>query len=183
MKFKDPEVIAFIGDIKEAANGMMRQIEISREYREIGATPPAWIPVQEAFREAAGRLDFKKVTFHAWTERLEVFSDPHLPTVFYHILHNSVKEATGSTKIIASYRIHDSGCSIIIEDNGTGIPDSLRATLFSKREESYGRGLFLAHEIVSISGITIRETGRYGAGARFEIHIPSEGYRIEGMVQ
>jgi hypothetical protein len=29
--------------------------------------------------------------------------------------------------------------------------------------------------------MTIRETGIYGKGARFEIIIPSEGYRVEGM--
>lgn len=183
MKFKDPDVIAFIGDLKGAANGIMRQIEISREYRDIGATPPAWISVQEAFQAAAGRLEFNTVSFHPWTERLEVFSDPHLPTVFYHILHNSLKEEIGATKIIATYQIRPDGCAIIIEDNGAGIPASVKDELFVQREESYGRGLFLAHEIVSITGMTIRETGVYGEGARFEIIIPSEGYRIEGMTQ
>jgi PAS domain S-box-containing protein len=183
MKFNDPEVITFIAGIKEAANGIMRQIETSREYREIGATPPAWIPVQQAFRAAAGRLDFGKVVFHAWTERLEVFSDPHLSTVFYQILHNALKEETGATKIIATYQIRPDGCAIIIEDNGTGIPDKQKEALFIQREDSYGRGLFLAYEIVSITGITIRESGVYGQGARFEILVPSEGYRVEGWGQ
>jgi len=183
MKFNDPVVITFIAGIKEAANGIMRQIETSREYRDIGATPPAWIPVQQAIQTATGRLDIGKVVFHAWTARLEVFSDPHLPTVFYHILHNSIKEATGATKIIATYHIRPDGCVIIIEDNGTGIPIAGKDALFIQREESYGRGLFLAHEIVSITGITIQETGVYGKGARFELLIPSEGYRVEGMGQ
>jgi PAS domain S-box-containing protein len=183
MKFNDPEVIDFIAGIKEAANGIKRQIDISREYREIGAVPPGWTPVQEAFKAAASRLDPGKVVFHAWTERLSVFSDPHLPTVFYHILHNSFNESTGATKIIATYQIRENGCVIIIEDNGTGIKDADKEGLFIQRDDSFGRGLFLAHEIVSITGITIRETGVYGYGARFEILVPSEGYRIEGMGQ
>jgi hypothetical protein len=29
--------------------------------------------------------------------------------------------------------------------------------------------------------MTIQETGIYGQGARFEILVPSEGYRIEGV--
>lgn len=181
MKFNDPEVITFIAGIKEAANGIMRQIETSREYRDIGATPPAWIPVQEAFGTAAGRIGPGRVLFRAWTERLEIFSDPHLPTVFYQILHNSLKEETGATKIIATYQILPEGCAIIIEDNGTGIPDQQKASLFIQREDSYGRGLYLAHEIVSITGMTIRETGTCGQGARFEILIPSEGYRVQGV--
>lgn len=181
LKFNDPEVIAFISSIQNAANGINRQIEISREYRDIGSTPPAWVPVQDAFSDAVRRLDMGTVVFHAWTGRLEVFSDPHLPTVFYHILHNSLKPEIGTTKIIATYHLRPDGCAIIIEDNGTGIAEHAKALLFEKREDSYGRGLFLAHEIVSITGMTIRETGSYGEGARFEIFIPSEGYRIAGM--
>lgn len=183
MKFSDPEVISFLGDIKEAANGVSRQIDISREFREIGGTPPSWIHVQNAIATAAGRLDFGDVTFHAWTERLCVFSDPHLPTVFYHVLHNSLKSSTRATKIIITYHIREDGCAIIIEDNGTGIPEGDKEALFVQREDSYGRGLFLASEIVSLTGMTLRETGEYRKGARFEILIPPEGYRVEGMAQ
>jgi signal transduction histidine kinase len=42
----------------------------------------------------------------------------------------------------------------------------------------YGCGLYLAHEILVITGMTIRETGTPGKGTRFEILIPPEGYRI-----
>jgi PAS domain S-box-containing protein len=181
MKFTDPDVIAFIAGIRDATNGIRHQVEISREYRDLGATPPAWCPVQEAFHAAAGRLEFGNVVFHAWTGRLEIFADPHLSTVFYHLLHNALKEASGVRTIIASYQIREDGCAIIIEDNGTGIPDDEKETLFTPQEDSYGRSLFLAYEILSITDITIRETGTYGQGARFEILVPSDRYRIEGM--
>ena len=39
-------------------------------------------------------------------------------------------------------------------------------------------GLFLAREILEITGITIRETGMPGRGARFEIVVPKGAYRI-----
>jgi len=181
MKFKDPDFISFIADLKESANAIRRQIDISREFRDIGATPPAWISVQDAIGTAAARLDFGKVTFHAWTERLCVFSDPHLPTVFYHLLHNALKESTGATRIIITYHIRENGCAIIIEDNGTGIPDAEKGSLFIQREDRYGKGLFLSSEIVSLTGMSLRETGIYREGARFEIIVQSEGYRIEGM--
>ncbi|MDD1687565.1 PAS domain S-box protein [Methanoregula sp.] len=183
MKFRDPEIISFIADLKESANGITRQIDISREFRDIGATPPTWIPVQDAIMTAAGRLEFGRVVFHAWTERLEIFSDPHLPTVFYHLLHNSLKEATGATKIVITYQIRENGCAIIIEDDGVGIPDHDKNSLFVQQEDRYGRGLFLAYEIVSLTGMTLRETGVYRESARFELVVPSEGYRVEGMEQ
>ena len=38
--------------------------------------------------------------------------------------------------------------------------------------------MFLIKEILSITGFTIRETGVYGKGVRFEIRIPSGKYRL-----
>jgi len=38
--------------------------------------------------------------------------------------------------------------------------------------------LFLSQEILSITGITITETGEPGKGARFEITVPKGGYRF-----
>jgi PAS domain-containing protein len=181
MKFHDPEVIAFIAMIKESTNSLKHQIDISREFRDIGTTPPAWIPVQQAVIEAAGQFDPGKISLKIWTERLEVFSDPHLSTVFFHILHNALKESAGVSKVIITYQLRESGCAIIVEDDGIGIPEPEKKQLFIQREDSYGRGLFLSYEILSITGMTLSETGTYTKGARFEIFIPSEGYRVAGM--
>jgi PAS domain S-box-containing protein len=178
MKFDDPEVLSFIDDLHEAANGIRRQIEISREFRDIGTSPPAWIPVQETIRNAAAGLSFGPVSLQAWTERLEVFADPHLATVFTHLFENALDPATGVTRIVVTYQLRSDGCAIIVEDDGTGIPNEEKEKLFVQNAEGYGHGLFLAHEILAITGIAIRETGTFGTGARFEILVPSEGCRI-----
>ena len=41
-----------------------------------------------------------------------------------------------------------------------------------------GFGLFLAKEILSITGLTIEENGRAGTGARFEIRAPMGSFRM-----
>jgi signal transduction histidine kinase len=49
------------------------------------------------------------------------------------------------------------------------------------RREYYrntGYGLFLAAEILSITGLTITETGEPDSGARFEIQVPKGMYRL-----
>jgi hypothetical protein len=38
--------------------------------------------------------------------------------------------------------------------------------------------MFIAREILSITGISIRETGTFGEGARFEIRVPKGAYRF-----
>ena len=42
-------------------------------------------------------------------------------------------------------------------------------------------GLYLAREILAITGITIRETGTPGKGAKFEITVPRAAYRFADM--
>ena len=40
-----------------------------------------------------------------------------------------------------------------------------------------GLGLFLVREILGLTGITIRETGTFGTGARFEMTVPAGAFR------
>jgi PAS domain S-box-containing protein len=178
MKFDDPAVLTFIDDLKEAANGIRRQIEISRAFREIGTLPPAWMPVQETVMRAAAGLAFDSVSLEAWTARLEVFADPHLGTVFLHLFENALDPATGARRVVVTYRLRPDGCAIVVEDDGVGIPEAEKEGLFLQRPEGYGHGLILAHEILAITGIAIRETGTPGRGARFELLVPSGGYRV-----
>jgi GNAT superfamily N-acetyltransferase len=180
MKFNDPDVLTFIANIQESANAIQRQVEISREFRDIGTTPPVWVPVLEASSAAAERIDFGNLVFRSWTARLEIFTDPHIPTVFYHIFENSRKEGQGADRVVVTYHTGSRGCTIIIEDNGRGIPDAAKGSLFTQRSETYGCGFFLAHEILILTGVEIRETGTCGKGTRFEILVPPEGYRVRG---
>jgi signal transduction histidine kinase len=44
-----------------------------------------------------------------------------------------------------------------------------------------GLGMFIIREILSITGITIIETGEPGVGVRFEIRVPGGKWRITGV--
>ena len=64
-------------------------------------------------------------------------------------------------------------------DNGIGIPVEMKEEIFEPgMMRNRGLGLFFAKEILSITGITIEETGIPGKGARFEIHIPVGCFRL-----
>jgi signal transduction histidine kinase len=68
---------------------------------------------------------------------------------------------------------------VIIGDNGIGISAELKLEIFEPgMMRNRGLGLFLAKEILSITGLTIEETGVPGKGARFEIHVPLECFRM-----
>ena len=67
---------------------------------------------------------------------------------------------------------------IICHDDGRGIPVSEKENIFlHKYGKNTGIGLFLAREILSITGLTIRENGEPGKGARFEIQVPAGKFR------
>ena len=71
------------------------------------------------------------------------------------------------------------GLLIIGEDDGIGVPSQDKVRIFSRGFGSdTGLGLFLIRKIFSITGISIRETGDYGKGARFEMLIPKGDYRL-----
>lgn len=47
-------------------------------------------------------------------------------------------------------------------------------------EKNTGLGLFLVREILSLTSISIQETGEPGKGARFEIEVPKGEWRFPG---
>jgi signal transduction histidine kinase len=55
----------------------------------------------------------------------------------------------------------------------------MKEKIFERRfEGKKGLGLFLAREILSITGITLTESGTEGQGARFVMLVPEGAYRF-----
>jgi sensor histidine kinase regulating citrate/malate metabolism len=60
-----------------------------------------------------------------------------------------------------------------------GVHPDVKEKIFKRQYyQNTGFGLFLSGEILSITDISIKETGIYGEGARFEIFIPDSNFRI-----
>jgi signal transduction histidine kinase len=110
---------------------------------------------------------------------LEIFADPLLEKVFLNLTENALHHADFATMLTLRYEKTPAGITLILEDNGNGIPDDKKEAIFQRGAGSQNRlGLFMVREILEITGITIHENGLYGKGARFEIVIPRNGYRF-----
>ena len=82
------------------------------------------------------------------------------------------------TVIRTSLQDSKKGLVISVEDDGVGISDDDKRHLFERGfGKNTGLGLFLSREILAITGITIKETGDPGNGARFELTVPKGNYR------
>jgi signal transduction histidine kinase len=123
----------------------------------------------------------KDVTLTLQCRNIEVFADPLLERVFYNLFENSFRHAGSFTTITITCTIMQDGLSVIFEDDGAGISDEDRVSLFEKGYGKHtGLGLFLSREILAITGITITENGKQGVGARFEMTVPNGSFRISG---
>jgi len=178
--FDDPAFRRYLEELEESARVVQRRVEITRDYQDLGLQPPDWQPVQEVIRRAMSCLLIPpEVSVRCWVERLEVFADPMLDRVFSNLIENAIRHGKTVSSVVITYQILDDGLAIYVEDDGVGVPPEKKERIFDYGVGiGGGLGLFLVREILAITGITIRETGTPGEGARFVIHVPPGGYRI-----
>jgi signal transduction histidine kinase len=174
----DPPVLAFLEHAEVAANSIQRQIEFTREYQSLGAAAPTWQPLGPIVIDLRGQFAFGTIRIEDHLENLEVFADPLFEKVFYNLVDNALRYGETLTTIIFSANIVPGGLLVSCEDDGVGVPEKDKERIFQRGVGKHtGLGLFLVREILSITGMTISETGVPGKGARFEIFIPDGGFR------
>lgn len=159
---------------------MRNSLDFARMYQDLGQKPPAWQNVMYSFLFALSHIDTPSFSRSIDVEGLEIYADPLLEMVFLTLIHNVIQHARGATAISLYYRESEEGVTLFFEDNGEGIPDDSKERIFERGFEGKKRpGLFLSREILSITDITIHETGNYGLGARFQIAVPKGAYRFD----
>jgi PAS domain S-box-containing protein len=174
MKKPDPVVKDFLGKIETSVETIQRQIEFTKQYQELGVHAPGWFNAGEVIRGARP----KNVRLRCSCDEYEVFADPMIGRVFYNLFDNAMKYGGHVTTITAGCKKHGDELVITFADNGVGIPPDEKKKIFEKGFGKHtGFGLFLAREILAITGITIHETGVEGRGARFEIVVPKGAFR------
>jgi PAS domain S-box-containing protein len=178
-RLDDPVAISYLERQKEAAGTIKAQIEFTRDYQEVGVHSPEWQQVQGKIRNAVAGLAFKDIPLSVDTGDVEIFADLLLEKVFYTLAENAVRHGKTVTKIRFTTEETPDALNIICEDNGKGVVAEAKEQIFRREYfQNTGFGLFLTREILGITGITIRETGEPGKGARFEITVPKGAYRF-----
>jgi len=177
----EPEVRKNLSIVSGQIQKINRQIAFTRDYQNLGMTMPEWQNVEEIVSKAASELDMTTVQFTAGFSNLNVYADPLLERVFLTLLQNSLEHGETVTQIRGSYRMSGRSLILVLEDNGRGVPEKQKNAIFKRKYyKNTGLGLFLVREILSMTNISISETGVPGKGARFEISVPKRGYRFTG---
>jgi PAS domain S-box-containing protein len=129
----------------------------------------------------------RAVTIEYRPVECRVMASRLLKDVFSNIAGNAVKHSTGPLKVsIAVVPCVHNGvrcCEVSIEDNGPGIPDGLKDTIFSRktrgstRTPGSGLGLYIVRSLVEGFNGRVwaedRVPGEPGEGSRFVVQLPS----------
>jgi|SRR5208337_3927002 len=176
----DGELSQLIREIKDTTRRIQQQITFTRDYQDIGVHSPQWQNVNNVISNVTKTTSLGSIKLSVIPDKdPEIFADSMLEKVFYNLVDNALRYGGKLTAITFSLRQSDEELIIICEDNGNGIPDAEKEKIFERGfGKNTGQGLFLAREILSITGITIRESGEPGKGARFEIVVPDGSFRI-----
>ncbi|MFA4877798.1 MAG: PAS domain S-box protein [Methanoregula sp.] len=160
-------------------NTISESLKFANSYQGLGSKPPAWQNVMQSFLMGISHVDVSSLSRRLDVEGLEIYADLLLENVFFTLVENVVIHGTTATEIRLFYQKHADGLTLVFENDGVGISQDMKEKIFERRfEEKKGLGLFLAREILGITGMTIKETGESGKGARFEIIVPEGAYRF-----
>ncbi|MDO9550079.1 MAG: PAS domain S-box protein [Methanoregula sp.] len=163
-----------------AADKIHNMVTFTKEYKDAGTRLPMWMNLGKVFQSAQSTSAAAgvRITTDPACDEVELFFDPILPVVFEKLIDNSLIHGEHVSEISLHWRRDANGVLIVYEDNGTGIPDAVRPSLFCMgKGTKNGYSLFLVREILAISGFTISETGIPGKCARFVIAVPAGSFR------
>jgi len=160
-------------------HAVQSSLQFAKTYQDMGMNEPKWQSVSYVLLNALSHFDFSRIERTVDLDDLRIYADPLLEKVFYDIMDNILVHATGVTAVSLWYDRREGGVAILIGDNGRGVPEGDKEKIFERGDAGHESGLFLAREILSITGITISETGMPGKGARFEIFVPDGAYLLD----
>ena len=178
MKCSDPEAKDLLKKAELSVVSLRSLVEFTRIYQDLGSHEPLWTELDAVMPRSQVP---KTVTFTSDVAGIKIYADAMLEKVFANLLDNSVRHGEHVTRIRISPSKEGTARVVVWEDDGVGIAAPDKEKIFRRGYgKNTGLGLFLVREILMLTGISIRETGIPGSGARFEIVVPEGKYRLTG---
>jgi signal transduction histidine kinase len=181
MMVEDEKLKSFLSKERQAVDKIRRQFQFAKDYQNIATEPPRWQNLSNTVHRVTEEFDTGSIRITAATGDFAILADPLLDKALIQVFDNTVRHGGKATEIRLSVQDEGSRALLTIEDDGNGIPATDKAKIFERGfGKGTGWGLFLAREILGITGITITENGEPGNGARFVFTLPAGSYRFGG---
>lgn len=172
---RNMEALGDLNEIGSSSQQILKILEFSRVYEQLGAEELKYVNVEECVNNAAAIFtSLKNVRVENNCRGLQILADSLLTQLFYNLIDNTLKYGEKTTLIRFHYeKLDGNDLKLIYEDDGVGIPDEMRSNLFQKGcGKGTGYGLYLIKRICISYGWTLQETGKQGECAQFTMIIP-----------
>ena len=177
---RDIEEWQYLEFMFSAIKTIQQQFAFAKEYQELGTHPAEWQNVGLIIRLTTRDPVFASCTItYEEVDNVEIFAEPLLAKVLFILLDYLVRESGKDTVIRTGFKQQGREGILFLEDNGKGVSADQKEKMFTRGfGEPTGNKLFLAGNLLDITGITLCETGTEGEGTRFELGIPAHGFRV-----
>jgi len=176
--------IDILESMKKTVDDLIHLMEFTRMYQDLGINSPGWYRLKTLINHAMAFFSDPNTlpVIQDQIPDIEIFTDPLIEQVLYNLFENTIRHGKQATKIRFSWIELAESCQLIYEDDGIGILTDEKELVFERGfGKNTGFGLFLTREILSITHISIRETGSSPGGVRFEMTIPKTVCRSRGF--
>ncbi|HEY3420876.1 MAG TPA: ATP-binding protein [Methanomassiliicoccales archaeon] len=176
---KDPRspLTRYLRKAIESGENIATIINFSKDYQLMGTHAPSMVNVKDSCTRGNSTIDAKEVNVHIETGDLQIFADRMLEKVFLNLMDNSIRHGEKVRNIWVRSRPSENGISVTFEDDGVGVPSSEKERIFDLGYGKHtGLGLYLVREILSITGISITESGEEGKGVQFVMLVPNGSF-------
>ena len=175
----DKNLTQYVTKCETALDAIKHQVEFTRDFKDMGMEKAAWQRVDNIISEVLENPELHDTRVIHNLNGLEIFADPWLRRAFINIFESLVSTEPMATTIDFFYSEESgSGLTLSVRSENGGIPVERKPRLFERDFEGNDFGLFLAREILGITGISIRETGTPEKETLFEIIVPKRAYRF-----
>jgi len=164
----DPEHLDAAADALDRIESIVEHtLTLAREGETVGDPEP--VAIAEVAADSWETVDTGSASLSNEADG-EALADPdRLRNLFENLVRNSVEHAGDGVRI----RVGDLEDGFYVEDDGSGIPESVRDGLFEPGEsgvaDNTGFGLAIVQEIATAHGWTVEAVDAVDGGARFEI--------------
>ena len=166
--------------MEASIKSLQNMIEFTKDYQDLGAKEPAWFNLAELVDRSRRKVNLGKIEVEMDLNGAKVYGDALLEKVFFNLFDNALRHGRKITLIKIGIVEGQGGAVIYFQDDGVGVPAEDKERIFQRGfGKNTGLGLFLSREILAITGMTIKENGVSGEGARFEIFVPPKMFRME----
>jgi len=181
---KDPVLLGYLNRQEQAAKSINAEINLTREFKDLGRQPPEWQDLNAIVRAAIENYRETGIDFVADLPGIEVYADVQIDRAFHRLLSAAANDQNHVTTVSISSSNPGENLQIILHDDGPGVPPEQKGRIFELQSDGTGMpNLFIVREILSLTNMTLAENGDYGQGSRFVIEIPASYYRYVSKIR